>query len=294
MLFKGLYTALITPFADDGSIDFSALESLLVEQIEAEVDGIIALGTTAESPTISSEEYIKIAKLAKKYTEGNCKLVIGSGSNATAKSVEQSKLAESLGADGLLIVNPYYNKPMQEGLYQHYVTIAENVGVPVMLYNHPGRTGLNIEGHTLQRLVAHPNIVSLKEANDDMSQIISDIDIATGESFSILSGNDSVAYSLIKDGGHGVVSVISNLLPKEFKQLIDAAMNDNFTEAQKKHHAMLDLMNALGSIGTNPIAVKTLLAYQGKIRENFRLPLTTLPVDLRKDLINIFEAYQNG
>ena len=294
MLFKGLYTALITPFADDGSIDFSALESLLVEQIEAEVDGIIALGTTAESPTISSEEYIKIAKLAKKYTEGNCKLVIGSGSNATAKSVEQSKLAESLGADGLLIVNPYYNKPMQEGLYQHYVTIAENVGVPVMLYNHPGRTGLNIEGHTLQRLVAHPNIVSLKEANDDMSQIISDIDIATGESFSILSGNDSVAYSLIKDGGHGVVSVISNLLPKEFKQLIDAAMNGNFTEAQKKHHAMLDLMNALGSIGTNPIAVKTLLAYQGKIRENFRLPLTTLPVDLRKDLINIFEAYQNG
>lgn len=294
MLFKGLYTALITPFADDGSVDFSALESLLAEQIEAKVDGIVALGTTAESPTISSEEYVKIAKLAKKYTEGNCKLVIGSGSNSTANTVKQSKLAESLGSDGLLVVNPYYNKPMQEGLYQHYVTVADNVGIPVMLYNHPGRTGVNIEAHTFQRLVTHPNIVSLKEANDDMSQILSDIDIVRGENFSVLSGNDSEAYSLIREGGHGVVSVISNLLPKEFKQLIDAAMNGNFTEAQKIHHTIFDLMNALGSIGTNPIAVKTLLAYQGKIRENFRLPLTTLPADLRKDLINIFEAYQNG
>lgn len=294
MLFKGLYTALITPFTDDGDVDFAALESLLEAQIEAGVDGIVALGTTAENPTLSSDEYIQIAKLAKRYTEGNCKLVIGSGSNSTTHTVEQSKLAERFGADGLLVVNPYYNKPMQEGLYQHFVTVADNVGIPVMLYNHPGRTAVNLEGHTLRRLVAHPNIVSLKEANDDMSQIMSDIDIAQGNDFSVLSGNDSVAYSLIKDGGHGVISIVSNLLPKEFKQLIDAAMSGDFKEAQKHNNEMLDLMNALSAIGTNPIAVKTLLAYQGKIRENFRLPLTTLPADLRKDLINIFEAYHNG
>ena len=294
MLFKGLYTALITPFTDDGNIDFAALESLLEAQIEAGVDGIVALGTTAENPTLSSDEYVKIVKLVKKYTEGNCKLVIGSGSNSTAHTVEQSKLAESFGADGLLVVNPYYNKPMQEGLYQHFVTVADNVGVPVVLYNHPGRTGVNIEGHTFQRLVAHPNIVSLKEANDDMFQILSDIDIAKGENFSILSGNDSEAYSLIREGGHGVVSVISNLIPREFKNLIDLALSGDFSGAQKLHHKMFDLMKALGSIGTNPIAVKTLLAYQGKIKEKFRLPLTTLSADLRKDLINLFKAYQNG
>lgn len=293
--FKGLYTALITPFDSDDRVDFAALRGLLEEQIEAKVDGIVAIGTTAESPTITSDEYIEIIKFVKKYTEkSKCNLIVGSGTNATLNSVEKSRVAEDLGADGVLIVNPYYNKPSQDGLYAHFTTIADSIKIPVILYNHPGRTGVNIEAQTLQRLVSHPNIVSLKEANDDMSQILSDIEIAANRQFSILSGNDNLAYSLIKEGGHGVISVISNLLPKQFKQMVDFAMNGDFKESQKIHNAMLGLMNALGSIGTNPMAVKTLLAFQGKIHEKFRLPLTPLSLDLKHRVIKIFEEYIHG
>jgi 4-hydroxy-tetrahydrodipicolinate synthase len=289
--FKGLYTALVTPFDSNGLVDFKALELLVSKQIEAQVDGIVAIGTTAESPTITSEEYKEVIRFIKKHIAGKCRLVVGSGSNATAKSVEKSRIAEDLGADGVLIVNPYYNKPNQDGLYAHFTTIADSIEIPVMLYNHPGRTGVNITSNTLSRLIQHKNIVSLKEANDDMGQVLSDIQIA-GSNFSVLSGNDNLAYSTIVSGGHGVVSVVSNLLPKETKKMVDLAMSGKFQESKKIHYKMLKLMNALGSFG-NPVAVKTLLASQGYILEKFRLPLVSLSQNLKQELINIFEEYQN-
>ncbi|MBP9792288.1 MAG: 4-hydroxy-tetrahydrodipicolinate synthase [Rickettsiales bacterium] len=290
--FKGLYTALVTPFDSNGLIDFKALELLLSKQIEAQVDGVVAIGTTAESPTLTSEEYKEVIRFIKKHITGKCRLIVGSGSNATAKSVEKSRIAEDLGADGVLIVNPYYNKPSQDGLYAHFITIADSIDIPVMLYNHPGRTGVNIANNTLSRLIQHKNIISLKEANDDMGQVLSNIQIA-GNNFSVLSGNDNLTYSTIISGGHGVISVVSNLLPKETKKMVDLAMSGKFQESQKIHYKMLKLMNALGSFG-NPVAVKTLLASQGYILEKFRLPLVSLSQSLKQELINIFEEYKNG
>ncbi len=191
-----------------------------------------------------------------------------------------------------IIVNPYYNKPSQDGLYAHFITIADSIDIPVMLYNHPGRTGVNIANNTLSRLIQHKNIISLKEANDDMGQVLSNIQIA-GNNFSVLSGNDNLTYSTIISGGHGVISVVSNLLPKETKKMVDLAMSGKFQESQKIHYKMLKLMNALGSFG-NPVAVKTLLASQGYILEKFRLPLVSLSQSLKQELINIFEEYKNG
>ena len=288
--FKGLYTALVTPFDRNGFIDFKALEVLLAKQIEAKVDGVVVIGTTGESPNITSDEYVEIIRFVKKRIASRCQLIVGSGSNSTSVAIEKSRLAEDLGADGVLIVNPYYNKPTQDGLYAHFTTVADSIKIPVMLYNHPGRTGVNITLQTLSKLIQHQNIISLKEASDDMGQVMSDIQIA-GDKFSVLSGNDNLTYATIAAGGHGVVSVISNLLPKETKKMVDLAMSGKFNESRKLHYKMLKLMSALGSFG-NPVAVKTLLASQEDILEKFRLPLVPLPENLKKELINIFEEYQ--
>jgi len=290
-MFTGLYTALITPFTDDNKIDYSSLDKILKQQIDAKVDGLVVLGTTGESPTINDDEKSELIKFVVKQCKGKTKIIVGSGANSTDKSIEHSKEAESLGADGLLVVNPYYNKPTQEGLFQHFKAIAESVNIPVILYNIKGRTAVNLETSTLLRLSKVKNIVAVKEASGDISQMM-DVISKTDNNFSVLSGDDGLTYPLITLGGNGVVSVLSNILPKEMKEFVDTALSGNFEKAKDMHYKLLPLMNSM-FIETNPIPCKTMMALQGTIDENFRLPMCKMSDSNKSRLQDIWGMSNN-
>jgi 4-hydroxy-tetrahydrodipicolinate synthase len=274
-IFKGLFTALVTPFTDNGEIDYSALETLLAEQLKAKVDGLVILGTTGESPVITAKERATLLKFIINYVKGKTDIIVGTGSNNTADTIEKSREAESLGIDGLLVVNPYYNKPTQEGLYNHFSAIAKSVHVPIILYNIKGRTGVNLETYSLLKLAELNNIVAVKEASGDLNQAM-DVIHKTSDAFSVLSGDDSLACSMILLGGNGVVSVLSNLLPAKMKQMVDSALRGETKSACEQHYEMYDLMQKMLTLGSNPMAIKTALATQGKIQEVFRSPLCPL------------------
>ena len=291
--FTGLYTALITAFHSDKSIDYPSLEKLINEQIEASVDGVVILGTTGGSPILDDDESEEIIKLAVKTANSKIKIIVGTGTNKTKSSVEKSKQAEALGADAVMAVNPYYNKPIQEGLYQHFTHIADAINIPMILYNIKGRTAVNLETSTLLKLAKHPNIVGVKEASGDMSQIM-DVIKNVDENFVVLSGDDALTYPMMCLGGHGVVSVISNVLPREMKSIVQEASNGNFDIARRHHYRLYDLMKALLSIASNPIPVKTLMAHLGKIQEEFRLPICRMGKKERNTLIKVYQEYING
>ncbi len=269
--FSGTFTALVTPFQKDGSIDFGALGALVDRQIEAKIEGLIVIGTTGESPTLSHTEKNEIIRFVVERAKGKTLVVAGTGTNDTASTLEYSREAAALGVDAILLVNPYYNKPTQEGLYRHFKAVADAVNVPQILYNIQGRTGVNLQTDTLVRLAAHPNIVAVKEASGDLSQMMEVIQRAPAD-FTVLSGDDNLTFPLIALGGHGVISVLSNLVPKELKQMVDTALQGKFEEARAMHYALMPLMKAC-FIETNPIPVKTALAMKGLIGEIFRLPL---------------------
>ena len=291
--FSGLYTALITAFYSDKSIDYPSLEKLINGQIKAGVDGLVILGTTGGSPILNDDESEEIIKFAVNVANGKIKVIVGTGTNQTKSSVEKSKRAEALGADAVMTVNPYYNKPIQEGLYQHFMHIADSINIPMILYNIKGRTGVNLETKTLLKLAKHPNIVGVKEASGDMSQIM-DVIKNVDKNFFILSGDDALTYPMMCLGAHGVVSVISNVLPKEMKHIVQESMAGNFDTARKYHYKLLNLMKALLSIANNPISVKTLMAYLGKIEEEFRLPICRMGEKERNELIKVYQEYING
>ena len=285
--YRGVYTALITPFTDLGVVDYKALERIVNHQIEAGIDGLVPCGTTGESPTLSHEEHDRVIAQTIKYASGRVPVIAGTGSNSTTEAIRLSQHAEDAGASALLMVNPYYNKPTQKGMYLHFKAIADSVKIPCILYNIKGRTGVNLETETLRRLEEDcGNIVAVKEASGSLDQM-EEVIRTTDEDFMVLSGDDNLALDLIRRGGDGVISVASNLFPHEMAKMIHSALNGHCQEAERLGEWFAPFFSAC-FIETNPIPIKTAMAHMGWCRESFRLPLCTLEKDEhRKKLIDI-------
>jgi len=270
-MFRGTFTALVTPFRD-GGIDTSAFEKLIEAQIAAGITGIVAVGTTGESPTLSHEEREQVIRLAVAIANKRGQVLAGTGSNATHHAVVDTKAAEKLGADGALLVAPYYNKPSQEGLFRHFKTIADATSLPIMLYNIPGRCGVDIAPDTVARLAKEcRNIVSIKEASGSVERV-SELRARLPESFTILSGDDSLTLPFMSVGAVGVVSVASNLFPAEICELVRAYQSGDVKSAENLHRKLFPLFKDL-FIEPNPVPVKTALGWRGAMSGECRLPL---------------------
>lgn len=270
-LFTGAGVALITPFANNNQVDYKALENIIDNQIKGGMDYLVALGTTAETPTLTSEEKLNVVELIKDKS-ADLPVVVGMGGNDTRKIIKQIDKFNFNGVDGILVVTPFYNKPSQQGMYNHYTEIAKASPVPIILYNVPSRTGVNMEAQTVIRLAeASDKFVAVKEASGEHSQITK-IAKYTPDHFSVISGDDLLALTIAAVGGKGVISVIGNALPKKVSKLIHLALNDNFTEARNIHHELIDLFQLLFKEG-NPGGIKALMNYQGTIKNILRSPL---------------------
>jgi 4-hydroxy-tetrahydrodipicolinate synthase len=273
-MFTGTYTAIVTPFKN-GQIDELALERLIKAQIKGGVDGIVPVGTTGESPTLNYQEHIDVILLSVKFCAGKIKVLAGTGGNSTSEAIYLTQQAEKAGADGSLQVAPYYNKPTQEGLFQHFHAVSRATKLPIMLYSIPGRCGIEIAVDTVNRL-AHDcvNIVGIKEAGGN-SDRVSQLRAALGVNFSIMSGDDSLTLPFMSVGAHGVISVASNIIPKEVSNLVKAFAMGKPDIALKIHDKYYPLFKDL-FIETNPLPVKAALAMMGMIHEEFRLPLVPM------------------
>jgi len=271
-MFKGVGTALITPFKDDLSVDLDSIKKIVRNQLKNNIDALIVLGTTGESPVINYDERRKIISAVVEEATSKVPVIIGTGSNDTKKVVENNKQAEDLKADGLLIVNPYYNKGTQESLLEHYKFISEKANLPIILYNVPSRTGMNILPETVIKIHNEcKNVVAVKEASGDISQIAKLISVKP-DSLSVLSGNDDQTLAIIALGGDGVISVFSNPYPAEMKQVADAVLNKKLPAAQKFNNKYLSMMTSL-FVETSPAPVKYVMAKLGLCENNLRLPL---------------------
>src|SRR5271167_3344726 len=286
MKLRGCGTALVTPFRNDGAIDEPALRSLVAWQVESGIDFLVPCGTTGETPTLSREEWLRVIDITIEVAGGRVPIVAGATSNSTRDAVEKAQtVAARRGVDAILTASPYYNKPTQEGQYLHFKAIAEAVDKPLVLYNVPGRTGANIEPATAARLAQIPNIIAIKEASGNISQM-ADLLNAVPESFLVFSGDDAVTLPLIALGGVGIISVASNQIPREMAEMTRAALASDWTTARKLHRQYLPLMQA-NFIESNPMPVKAVLAMMGKIGENYRLPLLPMRRDTRSKLQKI-------
>jgi len=272
--FTGTYTAIVTPFKD-GKLDEAALEKLIKAQIKGGVDGVVPVGTTGESPTLDYEEHIQVIEASVEFAAGKIKVLAGTGGNSTSEAIYLTKAAEEAGADGSLQVAPYYNKPSQEGLFQHFHAIARATKLPIMLYSIPGRCSVEIAVDTVVRL-AHDavNIIGIKEAGGNADRV-SQLRMALGPRFTIMSGDDSLTLPFMAVGAHGVVSVASNVIPKEVAHMVKAFQMGKVDVAQKLHHKYFPLFKDL-FIETNPIPVKAALAMMAQIHEEYRLPLVPM------------------
>ena len=273
-MFTGTYTAIVTPFKS-GSIDEPALKKLIERQVRAGVDGIVPVGTTGESPTVSYEEHIHLMALSVKFADGRLKVVAGSGGNSTREAVYLTEEAEKGGADASLQVAPYYNKPTQEGLFQHFREVARNTRLPILLYSIPGRCGIEIGVETIKRLVNEcRNIVGIKEAGGNPDRV-SQLRAALGPRFVILSGDDSLTLSFMAVGAQGVVSVASNIIPRELAQMVKFFAAGKAQAALRIHQRYYPLFKDL-FIESNPVPIKAALAMLGQIQEEYRLPLVPM------------------
>ena len=285
-IFTGVCTALVTPFLDK-KINFPLLERLLYRQIEAGVDAVVLSGTTGESPTLSDREKFELFKTAKNITGSNCKIIAGTGTNATEHTIELSLAAQEAGADALLVVAPYYNKGNNEGLFAHFMSIAHAVTIPIILYNVPSRTGIDIPISVYKQLSALPNIVGVKEASTDITKIARIRQIC-GENFSIWSGNDDQTVPVISLGGHGIISVLSNLLPVETVAMTQAALAGDFDTASELQCQLIPLIDLLFS-EVNPIPIKYAMQFVGFNCGNCRLPLGKLSEDKKRKIDAYFK-----
>lgn len=291
-MFKGVYTAMITPFTEDGSVDEAALRRIVNAQIDAGVAGLVPVGTTGESPTVTHAENVRIVGIVIDEARGRVPVIAGTGSNSTAEAIDMTGQAKELGAAASLQVAPYYNKPSQEGFYQHFTTIADQVDLPIVVYNIPGRTGKNIETETLRRMAEHPNIVAVKEASGSIPQMM-DVLATLPDSFDVLSGDDNLAFSLTALGGRGVISVASNLIPARVVKMIDQCMRGELEHARKEHFDLLPLFKAL-FIDTNPIPIKYMMHRAGFCTEQYRLPMVPLSAKDRAAVDVILKRYGIG
>src|SRR5262245_26027863 len=275
-MFSGTYTALVTPFRNE-TFDKAAFASLIEAQIAGGVDGIVPVGTTGESPTLDHDEHLQVIKEAVKVAKGRVKVIAGTGSNATAEAVDLTVAAEKAGADAALLVAPYYNKPSQEGLFLHYSKIAEASKLPIILYSIPGRCGIEIAAETVKRLAkACPTIVAIKEAGGSVERVHA-LRHAVPDSFDILSGDDSLTVPFMASGARGVVSVASNLIPKEIADMVKAALKGDFTNARAAHERYYPFFKEL-FVEPNPVPIKFALASKGLMAPDVRLPLCQMSV----------------
>lgn len=288
MQLYGTITALVTPFNKSGEVDYGALKDLVDWQCENGVEGICSVGTTGESPTLSHEEHAKVVSKTIEYADGRVKIIAGTGANSTSEALTLTKsVIEAGGADATLQVTPYYNKPNAEGLYRHFMTIAD-LGLPVVLYNVPGRSGKEIPLDVVERLAKHPNVVAIKEAAGSVDRVSSIV--RTAPDLTVLSGDDGLALPMISVGAKGVISVASNVIPKEMSDFIRLALADDMAKAREMHLKYYGLFTNL-FIDTNPVSVKEALAMMGKIERMFRLPLCETTDEkreiIRKTLVSV-------
>lgn len=286
MNFEGVYTALITPFTADGGIDEESLRKLVDFQVKAGISGLVPMGTTGESPTMSHEEHIRAIEIVIDQNEGRVPIIAGSGSNCTQEAIEITYQAMECGADASLQVAPYYNKPTQEGFYRHFTAIADKVDIPIIVYNIPGRSGKNIENSTMLKLAEHPNIVGVKEASGNIGQMM-DIIANSPDDFAVLSGDDNLAFPLTALGGKGVISVASNVIPDKMMEMISAALNDDIVKGRILHYSLLPLFKGL-FLETNPIPIKYAMFLKGMIEESYRLPLCSMSKENKQTFQEMF------
>ncbi len=273
-MFTGTYTAIVTPFKN-GTIDEPALEQLVKSQVKAGVDGIVPVGTTGESPTLSYEEHVQVIELTVKFAARRVKILAGTGANSTREAIYLTEQAERAGADGSLQVAPYYNKPSQEGLFQHFREVSRHTKLPLVLYSIPGRCGIEIGVDTIKRLVSEcKNVIGIKEAGGNPDRV-SQLRAALGPKFAILSGDDSLTLPFMAVGAQGVISVASNVIPRTIAQMVAAFAAGRPRAALKLHHKYYPLLKDL-FLETNPVPVKAALAMMGQIEEEYRLPLVAM------------------
>ncbi len=270
--FAGLTVALVTPFKD-GRVDEAALKKLVDWHIAEGTNGLCPVGTTGESPTLTHEEHERVVAIVCQHAAGRIKVMAGTGSNSTSEAIQLTKYAKSVGADGAMMVSPYYNKPTQEGFYQHYKAVAEAVDIPIILYNIPGRSAKNIEPETIARLAEIPNIVAIKEATGSMDQASQVLALSN---LTVLSGDDSLTLPLLSLGSSGVVSVVGNIVPKDMLTLLQAFREGRLADAQAAHYKLFTLCRDMLGLATNPIPVKAAMQMLGRDTGDLRLPMTPL------------------
>ena len=286
---QGSFVALVTPMLANGSLDFNALEALVEWHIESETNGIVSVGTTGESATVSVPEHLEIIKKTIDFVDGRVPVIAGTGGNSTQEAVELTQTAAELGADYALIVTPYYNKPNQEGLFQHFIKIADSVEIPQILYNVPSRTACDLRPDTVMRLASHQNIVGIKEALDSSERLSELIrisqSVADQKNFSVFSGDDPSFSSFMANGGDGVISVAANIVPKYISQICSLNLSDQFDHAEELNSILKNLYELL-FIESNPIPVKWMLNKMGRIQPGIRLPLVPFNQVFHEKTIN--------
>jgi len=286
-MFQGVFTALITPFTKGGTIDEQALRNLVDFQIDRGIDGLVPVGTTGESPTLSPEETEQVIRIVIEQAAGRVPVIAGTGSNCTDKAIHMTEIAKQAGATASLQVAPYYNKPTGEGFFRHFTAIADAVDLPMVVYNIPGRAGKNIENPIMLRLAKHKNIVAVKEASGSIPQMM-DLIANKPADFNVLSGDDNLSYPLMALGGKGVISVAGNIVPDRMKQLTQSALQGEWEVARKLHYELLPLFKGI-FLETNPIPIKTAMAMKGMVEETFRLPMCPMSPENRKTLEGILK-----
>ncbi|MFA6609444.1 MAG: 4-hydroxy-tetrahydrodipicolinate synthase [Candidatus Omnitrophota bacterium] len=288
-MFKGSMVALVTPFKG-GKIDEKTLKSLIDFQIKNGTTAIVPCGTTGESPTLSYEEHERVIELAVKFAAGRVPVIAGTGANSTDEAIMLTRHAEAAGAAGSLQVSPYYNRPTQKGLYLHFKAIADSVNIPIILYNIASRTGVNIEPETFAKLAAVKNIVGVKEASGSLEQM-SRIKKACPKDFLLISGDDALTLPVMAIGGVGIISVVSNIIPKDVAAMVNAAAKGDMKEAASLHYKMLDLVKAM-FVETNPIPVKTAMGLMKMIDPEIRLPLCEMMPENKEKLVKALKDYK--
>jgi 4-hydroxy-tetrahydrodipicolinate synthase len=289
-MFKGVYTALVTPFNEDGAIDEPALRKLVDFQVAGGVAGLVPMGTTGESPTVDHEEHTEIIRIVIDQARGRVPVIAGTGSNSTQEAVDLTVRARKLGATASLQVSPYYNRPTQEGLYRHFTAVADEGGLPIIVYNIPGRTGVTVENETMLRLAAHRNIVAVKEATGNMPLVL-DLMRRKPADFDVLSGDDNITFPLICLGGTGVISVASNIIPAPMAELVALSLGGDVQQARAMHNRLYPVFRAL-FLETNPIPVKAAMAMKGLLKEHYRLPLCAMSPKLRAELEAVLKEHK--
>ncbi|ABA89660.1 dihydrodipicolinate synthase [Syntrophotalea carbinolica DSM 2380] len=288
-MFTGSMVAIITPFDREGRFDEETFRKLIDFQIENGTDVIVPCGTTGESATLDHAEHKKVIKTCIEQVNKRVPVLAGTGSNATSEAIELTRDAKKMGADGALLISPYYNKPSQEGVYRHFKAIADNVALPQVLYNVPGRTGMNMTAATTIRLASHPNVVGIKEASGDLTQA-STIIAEAGDQINVISGDDFLTLPMMACGGKGVISVTANILPGEVKAMVTAVNENRYADAKKIHLNLLNLHQAM-FIETNPVPVKVAAALMGLCGDHLRLPLVELLPENLASLKKVLSGY---